>query len=116
VLGRAADGSIQIAKQLPHAPSTSRCRGIAAEHVDDDWCRAPSSSLDAISTDISISARRKLGRSRRVGRRPQNVLHLVSIGQWMQVRSGCRAHRCSRRIALGNGVRFSGTSCALSAA
>lgn len=43
------------------------------------------SLLNVISTDISIIARHKFGR---VGRCPQNVLHLVSVGQWMQVRSG----------------------------
>jgi hypothetical protein len=64
--------------------------------------------LDVISADTSIIAGHKFGRSRRVGRRPQNVLHLVGVGQWMQVRSGCRAHRCSRRIARGRGVRVSG--------
>ena len=104
----AAEGLIQIAKQLPDAPSTRRCRGVAAEHVNDDWCRAPASVLNVISTDISIIARHKFGRPRRVGRCPQNVLHLVSVGQWMQVRSGCRAHRCSRRIARGRGVCVSG--------
>jgi len=61
-----------------------------------------------ISTDISIIGRHKFGRSRRVGRCRQNVLHLVSVGQWMQVRTGCRAHRRSRRIARGRGVCVSG--------
>jgi hypothetical protein len=103
-----AEGRIQIAKQLPDAPSTRQCRGVAAEHVNDDWRRAPASLLKVSSTDISIIARQKFGRSRRVGRCPQNVLHLVSVGQGMQVRSGCRAHRCSRRIARGRGVCVSG--------
>ena len=84
--GTAAEGPIQIAKQLPDAPSTRRCRGVAAEHVDDDRCRAPASSLDVIRADISMIARHKFGRSRRVGRCPQDVLHLVGIGQRMQVR------------------------------
>jgi hypothetical protein len=60
------------------------------------------------STDISIIARQKFGRSRRVGRGPQNVLHLVSVGQWMQARSGCRPHRCSCRLARGRGFCVSG--------
>ena len=102
----AAQGPIQIAKQLPDAPSTRRCRGVAAEHVNDDWCRTEASVLDVISSDSSIIARQKFGRSRRVGRCPQNVLDLVSVGQWMQVRGGCRAHRCSRR--LGRGICVSG--------
>lgn len=101
----AAEGLIQIAKQLPDAPSTRRCRGVAAEHLYDGWCRAPASLLDVLhSADISIIARHKLGRSRRMGRCPQNVLHLVGVGQWMQVRGGCRAHRCSRRIDRGRGI------------
>jgi hypothetical protein len=66
---------IQIAKQLPNAPSTRRCRGVAAEHVNDDWCRAPASLRNVLSTDSSIIARHEFGRSCRVGRCPQNVLH-----------------------------------------
>jgi hypothetical protein len=64
--------------------------------------------LNVIGADSSIIARDKFGRSRRVGRCPQNVLHLMSVGQWMQVRSGCRAHRRSRRMARGRGVCVSG--------
>jgi hypothetical protein len=63
---------------------------------------------NVLSADSSIIASDAFGRSRRVGRCPQNVLHLVSVGQWMQVRSGCRAHRCSRRIGRGRGGCVSG--------
>jgi hypothetical protein len=49
--------------------------------------------LNVLSADISIIASDEFGRSRRVGRCSENVLHLVGIGQWMQVRGGCRAHR-----------------------
>jgi hypothetical protein len=104
----AAEGLIQTAQQLPDAPSTRRCRGVAAEHVNEDECRAPARVLNVISTDVSIIARYKFGRSRRVGRCPQNVLHLVRVGQWMQVRRGGRAHRCARRLARGRGVCVSG--------
>ena len=103
-----AEGLIQIAKQLPDAPSTRRCRGVAFEHFYDGWCRALASLLDVISADISIIAGDEFGRSRRVSRCPKDVLHLVGLGQWMQVRSGCRAHRCSRRIARGRGICVSG--------
>ena len=64
--------------------------------------------LNVLSADISIIARHKFGRSRRVGRCPQNVLHLVSVGQWMQIRSGCRAHRRPRRIARSRRVGILG--------
>jgi hypothetical protein len=37
--------------------------------------------LNVLSTDISIIASDEFGRSRRVGRCPQNVLHLVGVGQ-----------------------------------
>jgi hypothetical protein len=104
----AAEGRIQIAKQLPDAPSTGRCRGVAAEHVDDDWSRALASLLYVSSADISIIARNKFCRSRRVGRPSQNVLHLVSVGQRMQVRGGRRAHCSSRGISRGRGVCLSG--------
>src|SRR5215203_3352657 len=106
--GTAAEGLIQIANQLPDAPSARRCRGVAYEHFYDGWWRAPASLLNVISADISIIAGDEFGRSRRVSRCSENVLHLVGVGQWMQVRSGCRAHRCSRRIARGRGVCVSG--------
>jgi hypothetical protein len=64
--------------------------------------------LDLFSTDISIIVRQQFGRSRRVSRCPQNVLHLVTVGQWMQVRSRCRAHRGARRVARGGGACLSG--------
>jgi hypothetical protein len=64
--------------------------------------------LNVLSADISIIARHKFGRSRRVGRCPQNVLHLVSVGQWMQIRSGCRAHRRTRCIARSRRACISG--------
>ena len=102
--GAAAERLIQIAKQLPDAPSTGRCRGVAAEHVDDDWRRAPASLINVTRTHTSIIARHKFCRSRRVGRSSQNVLHLMGVGQWMQVRGGRRAHRGSRRIARGRGA------------
>jgi hypothetical protein len=78
--GTAAEGPIQIAKQLPDAPSTGRCRVVAAEHVDDDRCRTPASLLDVIRADISIIARRRFGRPRRMGSCPQDVLQLVGVG------------------------------------
>jgi hypothetical protein len=104
----AAEGLIQIAKQLPDAPAARRCRGVAAEHIDDGWCRAPASLLNVLGADISIIASDAFGRSRRVGRCSENVLHLVGVGQWMQVRSGCCVPRCSRRIARGRRVCVSG--------
>ena len=71
---------MQIAKQLPDAPSPRRCRGVAFEHFYDGWCRAPASLLDVLSADISIIAGDEFGRSRRVSRCPQDVLHLVGVG------------------------------------
>lgn len=105
----AAEARIQIAKQFTDAPTTRRCRRIAPEHINDDWYRAPASLLNVISADMSIITRQEFGRSRRVCRCAQNVLHLVSVGQRMQVRSGCRTHRCSRCVARGRGV--CGTGC-----
>jgi hypothetical protein len=70
-LETAAEGLIQTAKQLPDAPATSRCRRVVAEHVKDEWCRAPAGLLNVPITDISIITRHKFGRSRRVGRRPK---------------------------------------------
>lgn len=104
----AAEARIQIAKQVTDAPTTRRCGRIAPEHINDDRYRAPASLLNVISADTSIIARQEFGRSRRVGRCPQNVLHLVSVGQRMQVRGGCRTHRCSCCIARGRGVCGSG--------
>jgi hypothetical protein len=66
----AAEGLIQVTEQLPGAPSAKGCRGVAAEHVNDDCCRAPASVLDLFSTDISIIVRQQFGRSRRVSRCP----------------------------------------------
>jgi hypothetical protein len=48
---RDAEGVIQIAKQLPDTPATGRRRRVTAEHLNDDWCRAPASLLNMISTD-----------------------------------------------------------------
>jgi len=64
--------------------------------------------LNVLSADISIIASDEFGRSCRVGRCSENVLHLVGVGQWMQVRSGCCEHRCSGRLARGRGVCGSG--------
>jgi hypothetical protein len=83
-----AEGLIQIAKQLPDAASAGRRRGIAFEHLYDSWCRAPERVLNVLSADISIIASDEFGRSRRVGGCSENVLHLVGVGQWMQVRRG----------------------------
>jgi hypothetical protein len=87
-----SEGLIQIAKQLPDA----------------GWCRAPARVLKVLSTDSSIIASEEFGRSCRVGRCCEQVLHLVRVGQWMQVRSGCCQHRCSRRLAGGRSVCLSG--------
>jgi hypothetical protein len=88
----AAQARIQTAKQLSNAPFTWWCRGVATEHVNDVWCRALASLLDVIGSDTSIIARRQFGGPRRVGRCSENVVHLVSVRQWMQVRRGCSAH------------------------
>jgi hypothetical protein len=104
----AAQGRVQLAKQLPDAPSSRWCCGIAAEHVDDDRRRASASLLDTSSADLPITAGHELGRSRGVGCCPEDVLHLVSVGQWVKVRGGCRTHRCSRRIRGGLTVCFPG--------
>ena len=108
MLRRAAQGLIQTANQFPDAPSARRCRGVAAEHVNDHWDRAPACLLNVISADLSSIARHKFDCSGRVGRCPENVLHLVSVGQWMQVRSGCRVHRCAGSIARSRGACVSG--------
>jgi hypothetical protein len=92
----------------PTRPPPGGAAGVAAEHVYDGWRRAPARLLNVLSADISIIARDEFGCSRRVGRCPQNVLHLVGVSQRMQVRSGCCAHRCSRRIARGRCVCVSG--------
>lgn len=97
----AAKGLIQIAQQLSGAASAARCFGIAFEHVDDGRCRATSRLLNVLGTHVPIVSSDKLGRSRRVCRCPENVLHLVGVGQWMQVRGGCRTHRCPRCMARG---------------
>jgi len=55
--GTVAEGLIQIAKQLPDASSTRRCLGVAAEHVNDAWCRAPTSLVNVSGTDGPIIAR-----------------------------------------------------------
>jgi hypothetical protein len=60
--------------------------------------------LNVLGTNVAIVTSDKFGRSRCVGRCPENVLHLVGVGQWMQVRSGCRIHRCPRCSARGRGV------------
>jgi hypothetical protein len=64
--------------------------------------------LNVLGTNVPIVTSDKFGRSRRVSRCPENVLHLVGVGQWMQVRSGCRIHRCPRCIARGRGVCTTG--------
>lgn len=64
--------------------------------------------FNVISTGIPVIARRKLGCPRRVGRCPENVFHLVSVGQRMQEGSGCRVHRRSRRVARGCRARVPG--------
>jgi hypothetical protein len=69
-IAAAAEGLVQVPKQLPDAPSAGWCRGVAAEHVDDDGCRTAASLLDVTSTDGSMVARDQFGRSRRVRRRP----------------------------------------------
>jgi len=104
----AAESLVQIAQQFPDTPTARWSLGVTAEHVDEDGRRAPAGLLDVAGTDISIVVRHELGRSRRVGRCSQNVLHLVGVGQWMQVRGGCRTHRRSRRVARRHGVRVSG--------
>ncbi len=43
----------KMAKQLPDASSTRRCRGVAAEYFNDDWGRAPASLLNVIGADAS---------------------------------------------------------------
>lgn len=107
-VARSAEGLIKPAKQLADASCAGRCRRVATEHVDDDWCRAPASPLDVLGADISVIARHELGRSRRVGRGSQDVLHLMSVGQLMQVCGSCRGHRRSRRVGSGRSVCVSG--------
>jgi hypothetical protein len=97
----APESLIQIAKQLPGTPSAGRRHGIAPEHVHDRWRRATAGALNMTITNIPIIANHNLGCPRRMGRRSENVLHLVSAGQRMQVRSGCREHRRSCRLARG---------------
>lgn len=78
-----AEGLIQIAQELSDAPSTRRSHGVAFQHVYDVWRRAPARVLNVLSADRAVGASEQLGRLRRVGRCPENVLHLVRVGEWM---------------------------------
>jgi hypothetical protein len=115
VLLRDAEGLIQIAKQLPDAPSTRRCRRVAAEHVDDDWCRAPASVLEVISTDIRRprrGRRRALRRGRRHGSEGESrCLGAVESQRsqarpaqaWPRCHAARAAARCCQRYASRDG-------------
>jgi hypothetical protein len=97
----ATKDGVQIAEQFADATSTTRCLWVAREHVDDCGCRATSRLLDVLGTNVRVVVSDEFGRSRGVRRCPEDVLDLVGVSEWMQVGSGCRTHRRSRRIARG---------------
>ena len=92
----------------PRRAATRRCRGVAAEHLYDDRCRVPASSLDVIGADIPIIARRKFGRPRRVGRCPRCASpggHCQRMGTRRMPRTSPLAPRRPRPRCLRLGPR-----------
>jgi len=60
-----------------------------------------------IGSDLRIIPSQQFGCSCRVGRCAEDVLHLMRIGQRMQVGGGGGAHGCSGSVPRGRGARVS---------
>jgi hypothetical protein len=60
--------------------------------------------FNVFSADSMIVASDEFRRSRCMRRCAENMLHLMSVGQWMQISSGGCGHRGSRRVTCGQRV------------
>ncbi|GAA3482459.1 hypothetical protein GCM10018966_069910 [Streptomyces yanii] len=95
-----AESGVEIANELSHAPASGRCGGKTAEHRGDRWWRVMARPFKGPRSDTPVFSGRQLFGTRRMRRRTENVLHLMSVCQGMKERGAgrmaCRSCRVDR--------------------